>query len=120
MIQNYLLQSLARPLEHRTVMRYEDFAANPAPILEKALQEIGIGATLELQEPDEIVLEPTHSIAGNTRVRFGEPRRRIALEEEWRRELPRGMTRILSLLGLAGLRRFGYRIRLEKNNFPPP
>ena len=101
-------------------MRYEDFAASPGPILEKALRELGIGATLELPEPDEIVLEPTHAIAGNTRVRFGESRRPIVPDEEWRRELPRGMTRILSLLGLAGLRRFGYRIRQEKNSFPPP
>lgn len=112
-LQNLLIERLAAGLAHRTLIRYEDFVDSPRTILERALRDLGWGSSLPLLASKEIELHPTHALAGSHRVRFAEPKRRIVLDDEWRRGMSPRKLLILSIMGLYCLRRYGYRIHLS-------
>lgn len=109
-MQNLAIDRLRRTQPYQCMMRYEDFVTNPGQVLEQSLH--ALGAAVDSRETGEITLQPTHGLAGSDRVRLARPHAKIVLDDQWRRELPRAKAFVLSLLGMPGLRRYGYSIRL--------
>ena len=111
-IKNILLNRMARRQAHRSLMRYEDFAAHPEATVRKSLNELGIKVDLDILKSKEISLPTGHNIAGSGPVRFASNRRKITSDDAWKTQM-RPMTRItLTLIGLYWLRRFGYELRV--------
>lgn len=72
-------------------VRYEDLVADPRAACEAILGFLGVGAgaaDLPFTGPHQAVLAATHSVTGNP-GRFGTGPTTIALDDQWRRDMPR-------------------------------
>ena len=107
----HLLGALGGP---RAFMRYETFVQSPEQELARVLAELGeeraaADLALDLKEAD---LQPTHSVCGNP-MRFRTGRVPIELDDEWRREMPGGAARAVTLLSWPLLKAYGYGDRVR-------
>jgi hypothetical protein len=98
----------------RAFMRYETFVERPRDELARALAALGevhAGENLGALE-GEVALQPTHSVCGNPmRFRTGEVP--IALDEQWRHDMPRRERIAVTLLAWPLLAAYGYTGRLR-------
>lgn len=111
MVENAFARRIGKGASEYTLMRYEDFVAEPAATLERALEQLGLGGP-DLRRSDGRTFEvaPTHSVGGNP-MRFT-TRRSIEIRdrEEWRRQLPGSVRLFLGVLAAPSLLRYGYRL----------
>ena len=102
------------PVNRRLRLRYEDFAAEPKPTIERIRDLVGeSNRALPFTDDRTVVLGPNHTIAGNpSRFRTGE----LVVRDtgEWREEQSPASRWIATALALPFLRRYGYGMR------PPP
>ncbi len=93
-----------------TLLRYEDFLADPLGQVRRVLAFCGEPRTpgdLSFIGPGTVDLPPDHSVAGNPmRVKRGTLR--LRLDDEWRTAMPPGTRRLVTTLTAPGLLRYGY------------
>jgi hypothetical protein len=106
MVQNALLEWMARGVRHRTLVRYEDLVRDPLPILAGILRGLDLGHPAPL--PDLEQVRPTHGLGGSGRARVGAGGLRLVPDEEWRGRIPALRRIVLGVQGYPTLRRFGY------------
>ncbi|MEJ7703157.1 MAG: sulfotransferase [Geodermatophilaceae bacterium] len=112
-LYNVLLEAITRGSGQRTLLRYEDFASEPAAEFRRVLEFLEVEVTaadLEFLHGTEVDLAGDHGIWGNPmRLQLGA--QHIRLDEEWRSEMGRGTTLKVTALSLPGLLRYGYATR---------
>jgi hypothetical protein len=93
----------------RAFMRYETFVERPRDELARVLGGLGeAGAAENLGAfEDEITLEPTHSVCGNP-MRFRTGPVPIAVDEQWRHDMPRADRIAATVLAWPLLAAYGY------------
>lgn len=110
-VENLYAAFIGRQSPHYTVLRYEDLVQNPINALGQVLEKLNLAQIpLDILRTDSILIEPTHSVGGNP-LRFTQKTIRISLDEEWRRQMPSISQKMLGLLGLPTMLRYGYSIR---------
>ena len=107
----HLLGALGDP---RAFMRYETFVQSPEQELARVLAALGeeraaADLALDLKEAE---LQPTHSVCGNP-MRFRTGRVPIELDDKWRREMPGGAARAVTVLSWPLLKAYGYGDRVR-------
>lgn len=113
LLWNALIQ-LWWPKDRRHVVRYEDFAGQPAATLRNLATELGLEVPSGLAEDGMIRLKPTHSVAGNPdRLRAGAVR--LSVDTEWQSAMSRSHKAVVTLLTLPVLRSVGYCVRVRRN-----
>lgn len=102
--RHHRLARLSIPSHRVTTVRYEEFAAHPADVLE------GVCEWLGLPYEDSILdLDAERHVVGGNPVRFDASRRSvIRIDERWRQELSENDLRVFSSRGAALNRRLGY------------
>jgi hypothetical protein len=110
------LWSRSRSIASYQLLRYEDLAQRPRPILSELLA--GFGEThvpsLRFQE-DEVWLDEVHTISGNP-VRFRRGKVKVRPDLEWERAMPGRDYWLTTALTWPLLRRYGY----GKQSSPDP
>lgn len=96
------------PRERRVLVRYEDFAADPARELSRVAAQVGLSVPDGLIEGNHVRMGPTHSVAGNP-DRLDAGAITLRNDDEWVRAMPRPQRLFVTVLTLPGLRWFGYR-----------
>lgn len=109
-VDNALLEALGGRRTPRILVRYEDFVAGARTETERILRFLGVPAepgVLAFIGPDWVELGVDHSVWGNPmRLRTGrEPLRR---DDSWRRGLTAPARRLVTVLSLPALARYGY------------
>ena len=103
--------SLLRKLGIRTqLVRYEDFVASPAPTLERVADFAGLPsgpAALAFLDGATATLSPSHTVAGNP-MRFRTGATPLRRDDAWREHLPTHPRRLVTVLTLPLLTRYGY------------
>lgn len=89
-----LLRSRARAYQ---VVRYDDFAGDPAATLRRALERLGLPADVGFLSDRRAVLGANHTVAGNP-VRFDRGEVAIRPDREWEHGLPAGARRVVTAL----------------------
>jgi len=110
LVYNAETSALARLGVPYAFLRYEDLISDPKMHVERALALAGVVSApgeLDFLDGREVELAPSHTVEGNP-MRFTLGRRRLAVDDEWRRELPRNDRIALTALTLPGLLRYGY------------
>jgi hypothetical protein len=87
-----------------TRLSYEDLVEDPAGVLESLLMPLGMTGPVRTNG----LTTPNHTFSGNPR-RF-EADQRIVLDDEWRRELPRASSALVSAATWPVARRYGYHL----------
>ncbi|MEJ7770628.1 MAG: sulfotransferase [Geodermatophilaceae bacterium] len=109
-LYNFLLEALSSRRPPRSLLRYEDFVADPEPEFRKVVAFLGIPASvddLRFLRGNEVDLVGDHGIWGNPmRLRTGP--QNIRLDEEWRRSMRPSIKLKVTALSLPGLLRYGY------------
>jgi hypothetical protein len=103
----HLLRLLGIPT---TRLRYERLVASPEPTMGRILADAAVGASpdaLGFIEGDAVVLEPTHTVAGNP-MRFRQGRVELRRDDRWRDELDPTSQRTVRWLTWPMLRAYGY------------
>ena len=92
-------------------LRYEDFIADPASAIRRVAALVGHDAgALDFIEDSTVRLDPNHTVAGNPdRLRHGPTRLRA--DTEWLEAMPAGTRRLVTLITLPLLGRYGYPLR---------
>lgn len=112
-IENIYARRLGQRQARYTVMRYEDFARNPAQELARSLDALDIhGVDLSLLRQPTLTLQPTHSVGGNP-LRFTQRAFTIKLDQAWQRQMPPRLQMTLGIPFAPVLHRYGYRVRPE-------
>jgi hypothetical protein len=106
MFENILTVVVGRNVRH-TRLRYEDFVQNPMPVLQRALNDLGLTYNFEALDPGSLHLVPTHSVGGNP-MRYTLQGLRVQLDDQWRRDWSAPTRFALSAFGLPVLLAFGY------------
>lgn len=88
-------------------LRYEDFVSDPRSSLTDIFEMLGHAGPLPLNAEDELVLTPSHNIAGNP-ARFQTGTIQLRLDDAWREKLAPGTRRYVSALTVLQRRRYGY------------
>jgi len=105
------IETLLRPRLGQRFMqlRYEDFASAPALALERVLAFLEEDKPFApvLVEKNVVSLGPNHILASN-HAKHRRGRVPIALDAEWQRHMPKCERRIVTLLTLPLLARYGY------------
>ena len=113
---NAAIETLIRPkLRHKYVVaRYEDVMADPLRYLGPLVQLFGgAGADLPLVTRDEVVLAPSHTVAGNpSRMRNGLVR--LDVDRRWESQMSSGDRRLATAAALPLLAHYGYGLRVPK------
>ncbi|GGK14521.1 sulfotransferase family protein [Pilimelia terevasa] len=110
---NAALGLLARRGVPLTLLRYEDFLADPAAAVGRIADFAGLplrDGDLDFLEPDAVRVGVGHSAAGNP-MRFALGRVALRGDEAWRTALPAGQRRLVTALSAPLLRRYGYPLR---------
>ncbi len=95
-------------------LRYEDFVAEPRRAVESILGMLGENADqLPLIDEREVELGVGHTVAGNPN-RFRSGTVRLRLDEEWASRMRPRDRRLVTLLTLPLLARYGYPVLTEK------
>lgn len=84
--RNLLLSLLWADRDRYLRVTYEEFSAHPAAVSREILSAVGVAPPV-FTAPDEIVVDGSHSVAGNP-VRFANGPAVIRPDVAWRRELP--------------------------------
>ena len=95
------------PPDRWLFLRYEDFAAQPRAAIDRVLAFLGQDAPSPFVDEDAVMLGTNHTVAGNP-IRFRTGRVRIALDDEWRRRMPRSRQLAVRALALPLLLRYRY------------
>jgi hypothetical protein len=103
---NTMLEALAATGVARTLVRYEDFVADPAATLSRVGAHVGT-TDGSVVHGDTVTLGTQHTVAGNP-MRFTTGPVRLRLDEAWRRELPARDRRLATALTAPLLLRYGY------------
>jgi hypothetical protein len=91
-------------------LRYEDFAAQPRDAVERIARFVGEEASsAPFVSPDEVQLEPTHSVAGNPGKGGMVGRATIRRDDEWRTAAGYAGRRTVAALTWPVRLRYGYR-----------
>jgi hypothetical protein len=110
---NAAIETLIRPkLRHKYVVaRYEDVMADPLRYLGPLVQLFGgAGADLPLVTRDEVVLGPSHTVAGNpSRMRNGLVH--LDVDRRWESQMSSGDRRLATAAALPLLAHYGYGVR---------
>jgi hypothetical protein len=113
----WLFYNLTTPILRRTGMayfflRYEDLVADPErwvpALVTYAGGSVG-GDALAFMDGHRVVLEPNHIVHGSSGLRFHSGELTLRLDEQWRRDMPKGDRRRVTALTFPLLKRFGYR-----------
>jgi hypothetical protein len=117
---NMVAESMIQPVlgPRYLSLRYEDVMASPRDQLGAVVQRLGISAgDLPFCSSNEVVLGPTHTVAGNPN-RMGMGVVRLELDAEWKRAL-RGADRWKATVpALPMMHHFGYGVR-SRPEIPP-
>ena len=101
---------LARLGVPSTFVRYEDLVRSPRSAIAGILRDAGIprgGDALSFIHGHDVALGANHTVAGNP-MRFRVGTVRLAVDDAWKRELPAGRRRVVSVLTRPLLVRYGY------------
>ncbi len=107
-VYNALVEGL-RPLgaAYRR-LRYEDFVAAPAAVIEDVLDFLEVPrSTLDFVHGQDVELHQTHTVAGNP-MRFRQGAEKVRRDDEWSSEMEPRVRRIVTGLTLPALLRYGY------------
>ena len=109
-IENYYIWKFGLNSGIYARVRYEDFAVEPALILNKTFGLLDIkNQLLSKKFLQEVNFKPTHSVGGNP-IRFSQKSHKILLDKEWQRQMP-GLSKFFwGILSLPQLKRFGYHL----------
>lgn len=89
-------------------VRYEDFVADPQPVMEQIVRWAGLGdRSLPFETPTSVRIAPTHSVAGNP-SRHSKGAVEIRSDDEWKRALPQRERLLVTAITAPALLRFGY------------
>lgn len=91
-------------------IRYETLVTDPLKALADTLELAGLDpvhATRLFDDQGRVQLEATHTVSGNP-VRFATGRLELALDDEWRRAMPRWEKSVVTALTFPTLRAYGY------------
>jgi len=109
LVWNSLTERVSRRFDGRwRRLRYEDFAAQPRPIVEDLLGVLGVGVEAGPFRDERTVTLPTnHTVSGNPgRFRTGDIT--IRTDDAWRRQLPWRARLVSATLSLPLRHRYGY------------
>ncbi len=110
MLYNALFDALAMLRVPRSVVRYEDFVADPAGIARRLLDFLDVSYTdsdLDFIDDGSVTLDLDHSVWGNpSRIRTGPQQLRV--DDAWRTGMRRTDRAAVTALTLPGLIRYGY------------
>ncbi len=110
-VENLYAAFIGRQLPYYTVLRYEDLVQNLTSTLGSALAKLNLAhIPLDILQTDPVQIEPTHSVGGNP-LRFTQKTIHVSFDEGWRRQMPSIHQKMLGLLGLPVMLRYGYSIR---------
>lgn len=90
-------------------IRYEDFVDDPESALRVVLDRLGVTAGPQFEADGSVVLERTHTVAGNPNRHSAGPVH-LRLDDEWRTAMPWRDRAVATALTLPLLRRRGYRV----------
>jgi hypothetical protein len=110
MYHNLGVELLRRRAASHTLVRYEDLVARPEPTLRTILRrtKTPVSDSIEFLDSAVAKLRVDHTVSGNpARIQSGPAR--LAVDDEWRWAMRPGDARIVSLLTLPLLKRYGYR-----------
>lgn len=105
------------PPERWLFLRYEEFAADPRGSVDRIIAFLGRSAGSPFEDASSIVLGPNHTVAGNPN-RFRTGRVTIALDDEWRRRMPRRRRLAVRALTWPLLLRYGFPLRAGRAGPP--
>ena len=91
-------------------IRYEDFAAEPRAVVQSILSFLGENAETPFTDDHTVLLHPNHIVAGNP-SRFTTGSVTIRADEEWRRSMARRDQRLVELLTMPLMLKYGYPLR---------
>ena len=98
------------PNQHRMLLRYEDFVANPEDVVRRILRLVDVRVeSLPFLTEHLVRLEPNHSVSGN-RSRFARGEVELRMDDEWR-SAPDASRSLVTALSLPWLGRYGYAAR---------
>ena len=107
---NVALSVLRRLGTTGRLLRYEDFVADPRGTVAGVADFAGLpsdAASLDFFDGRSVVLAASHTVAGNP-VRFRTGPMELRRDDDWREQLPAPRRRLVSLLTLPLLTRYGY------------
>jgi hypothetical protein len=109
--RNLMIETLRYRLPYVRVS-YEQLASEPratvAGLIERLSALSGRAATFESERL--VHLKPVHSISGNPH-RFRSGPTEIRVDDEWRRQMPRGTRRFIEIASMPLLAHYGYAVR---------
>jgi hypothetical protein len=88
-------------------LRYEDFAAEPAPAVDRVLDFLGERGRTPFLDDHTVLLHPSHIVAGNP-SRFTTGQVSIRTDDRWRAEMPSRDQRLVEAMTLPLMLRYGY------------
>lgn len=91
-------------------LRYEDFAADPRPTVDRILAFLGESGDAPFLDQTTVLLHPSHIVAGNP-SRFTVGQVSIRTDDKWRTEMPHRDQRLVEAMTLPLMRRYGYGVR---------
>ncbi len=101
---------IGRTVPHYQRVRYEDFVGDPAVTVSDALDRLGLpqpASALGHLDGSTVTLGTSHGIGGNP-SRFKTGPQELRLDEKWRSSMRPRDRRTATVVGLAGLARYGY------------
>jgi hypothetical protein len=107
---NAVAELLCASAVRRHRLRYEEFVADPRGCLAKILDAYEWADRPALDSPGELMLEPSHSVAGNP-MRFDNGALRVKLDDEWCRAMPLRDRLSVTAVTWPLLARYGYHVR---------
>ena len=117
LVYNAQTSALARLSVPYRRLLYEDLMIRPLQRTREILEFAGLSVPderLPFIAPDEVRLEPNHTVDGNP-IRFSTGSTRLRMDEEWRRKLPSLDRSVVTLATMPGLLRYGYHPFSERN-----
>lgn len=94
-------------------MRYEDFAADPRPAVERIVGFVEETGTAPFVDPHTVLLRPNHMVAGNP-SRFTVGPVTIRADQAWQHQLQPWEQHVVALVTWPLMRRYGYPHRLPE------
>ncbi len=101
-----------------TLLRYEDFMADPVPATARLVEGVGMPAPLPFTADQTVRLAPTHSVSGNPgRFRLGDVT--LRLDDEWRHRMRLRDRALVTTMTWPLLLRYRYAL-LPRRESPEP
>jgi hypothetical protein len=105
-IAQWAARRLTRRVDRSLTLRYEDFVADPKPVVQRLLELAEVEAEPHLDE-NRVSLSLGHAVSGNP-MRFETGSVTIRDDDQWRQSLPSWSRRMVSTLTWPGLSAHGY------------